>query len=97
MWKAKTKDGQEVSELTTKWDDVKDNISELLLITKNNQIIYLPRGLEKYIQFKTASCSLGANDMQIESRTIGFKLGDKTVKIRVEEKTNNINMEVENG
>jgi len=96
MWKARTKDGTEKSELTSKWDDIKDSISELLLITKNNQVVYLPKNMEKYIQFKTASCSLGANDMQIESRTIGFKLGDKIIKIRVDEKTNNINVEVEN-
>ena len=40
MWKAKTKDGNEVSELNTQWNDVKDNISELLLITKDNKAEY---------------------------------------------------------
>lgn len=95
MWKAKLKNGQEVSELTTKWDDIKDDVVELLLLTKTNQTIYLPRKMEKYVQFKTASCSLGVNDMQIESRTVGFKVGGKTVKIRVDEKTSNITMETE--
>lgn len=93
MWKAKTKDGREVSELNTKWEDVKNNISEFLLV-KNNQTIYLPKNM-KYVQFKTASAELGSNNIQVESRTIGFCLGNNVVKIRVDEKTNNINVEIE--
>ena len=95
MWKAKTKNGEEVSELNTKWNDVKDNISELLLMTTNGQVIYLPKNCESYVQFKTASAELGKNDIQIESRTIGFKLGNNIVKIRVSEKNSNINIEIE--
>jgi hypothetical protein len=34
------------------------------------------------------------NDSLIESRVIGFKLGDKTVNIRVNEKNGNINVEI---
>jgi hypothetical protein len=93
MWKAKTKDGNEVSELTAQWDTVKDHISELLLITKDNKIVYLPQNMDSYIQFKTASCELGSKNIDIESRVIGFKLGNTTVKIRVNEKTGNINIE----
>ena len=93
MWKAKTKDGNEVSELNTQWNDVKDNISELLLITKDNKIVYLPKNMDSYIQFKTASCELGSKNVDIESRVIGFVLGMNTVKIRVNEKTGNINIE----
>ena len=95
MWKAKTKNGKEVSELNTKWNDVQDNIEELLLITPKNQIIYLPKKMEKYVQFKTASAELGKNNIEIESRVIGFHLGSKIVKIRVNEKTNNITIEVD--
>jgi len=95
MWKAKLKDKSEVSELTSKWDDVKDNIEELLLITPKGQIIYLPKNMGKYIQFKSASSEMGRNNIEIESRCVGFEVGGKIVKIRVNEKTNNITVEVE--
>lgn len=95
MWKAKTKNGKEVSELNTKWEDTKDNISELLLVTKNNQIINLPKNMDSYIQFKSAMAELGINKgVQIESRVIGFVIRDTKVLIRVNEKNNNINIEV---
>ena len=94
MWKAKTKDGKEVSELNTKWEDVKDNVSELVLISSSGKTVYLPKGMEGYTQFKTASAELGANNIQIESRVIGFKIGNNTVNIRVNEKTGNITVEV---
>lgn len=95
MWKAKTKDGKETNELNAKWNDVKDNIAELLLVTKNGQVIYLPKNMESYIQYKTASAELGSKNIEIESRTIGFKLGNNMVKIRINEKTSNINLEIE--
>lgn len=94
MWKAKTKDGKEVSEQDNSWADVKDNISELFLITKEDKIITLPKNMESYVQFKSASANLGSSNINIESRTIGFKLGNNIVKIRVDEKTGNINLEI---
>ena len=93
MWKIKTKDGKEFSELNAQWNDVKDNIAEMVLITKDGRTIYLPKNMEKYIQFKTASVELGKNDVQIESRSIGFQLGNNIVKIRVNEKNGNIVIE----
>ena len=96
MWKAKTKDGKEVSELDTKWNDVKNNISELLMITNDGRIICLPKNLPEYVQFKTASAELGNNsNIQIESRVIAGKIGNNIVKIRVNEKTNNITMDID--
>jgi hypothetical protein len=95
IWKAKTKDGKEVSEIDTKWEGIKDNVSELLMITNSNQIIYLPKKMEKYIQFKTASAALGSKNVEIESRVIGCSVGNTIVKVRVNEKTNNITIEVE--
>jgi hypothetical protein len=93
MWKVKTKDGKEINEQNGSWTDVKDSISELSLITKDNKIISLPKNMESYVQFKSASANLGSNNINIESRTIGFKLGNNIVKIRVDEKTGNINIE----
>jgi hypothetical protein len=94
IWKAKTKDGKEISELNTKWDEVKDNVSELLMITNDNRTIYLPKNAEKYVQFKTAGMMLGSKNVEIESRTIGLSLGSNMVQVRVDEKTNNITIEV---
>ena len=94
MWKVKTKDGKEVNEQNNSWIEVKDNISELSLITKDNKTISLPKNMESYVQFKSASANLGSSNINIESRTIGFKLGNNIVKIRVDEKTGNINLEI---
>jgi hypothetical protein len=94
MWKVKTKDGKEINEQNSSWTDVKDSISELSLVTNDNKIITLPKNMESYVQFKSASANLGSNNINIESRTIGFKLGNNIIKIRVDEKTGNINLEI---
>jgi hypothetical protein len=94
IWKAKTKDGKEVSELNSSWVDVQDNISELIMVTNSHQVIKLPKNMEKYIQAKTASAELGSNNVEIESRYIGFKMRNNIIRIRVNEKTNNISVEI---
>jgi len=95
LWKVRTKDGQEHSELNSKWNDVKDNIAEMVFTGNDGKTIYLPKKMESYVQFKTASAEIGKNNVQIESRVIGFKIGNNIVKIRVDERTNNINIEIE--
>ena len=96
FWKARTKDGKEVSELDgTKWIDVKDDVTELLMSTNDGRFIFLPKNMDKYIQAKTASAELGSNNVTIESRYIAFELGNNIVRIRVDEKTNNISVEVD--
>ena len=94
-WVAKTKNGI-IGELgSQKWSDVENDIEELSLdIPANEQRITLPKGLE-YIQAKTASADLNGQNATIESRYIGFKLGNSIVKVRVDEKTNNISVEIE--
>ena len=95
IWKAKTKNNKEVSELDSSWTDIQDDIAELIMVTDSHQIIKLPKNMEKYIQAKTASAELGTNVVEIESRYIGFKLGNNIVRIRVDEKTKNISVEVD--
>jgi len=95
MWKAKLKNGEIVSELTHKWPHVKNEVAELLLLTKDQQVITLPKNMDKYFQSITASSDLFSKNVEIESRTIGFSLGNNTIKIRVNEKNNNISIEVE--
>lgn len=95
IWKAKTKDGKEVSELDSSWIEVQDDISELIMITNSHQTIKLPKNMDKYIQAKTASAEIGSNNIEIESRYIGFKIGNNIVRIRVDEKTQNISIEVD--
>ena len=94
IWKARLKNGKEVSELDSKWEDIKDNVTELLMITDDNKVIQLPKRMESYVQYKTASALLGTNNIEIESRVIGYKLGNIIVRIRVDEKTNNISVEL---
>lgn len=94
IWKARLKDGREISELNSKWEDVKDNIVDLLMITNSNQIISLPKNMDSYIQFKTASAEMSNGNIEIESRVIGYIQRNNIVKIRVNEKTNNISVEI---
>jgi len=95
LWKAKLKDGKEISELDSSWTDVQDDVTELIMVTDSHQVIKLPKNMEKYIQAKTASAELGSNNIQIESRYIGWKLRNNTVIIRVDEKTQNISVEIQ--
>ena len=67
------------------------------MVTNSGSIIKLPKNMSKYIQGKTASAELGSGNIQIESRYIAFKLGNNIVKVRVDEKTQNISIELENG
>lgn len=94
-WKGKM--GQnEVSEMTHKWHEVEEKLTELEMHIPGKtgeQIITLPKNL-KYVQFKTASADMGGNNVEIESRVLGFVSGSNTVKIRVNEKTNNISVEI---
>jgi len=93
-WKGKM--GQtEVSETTHKWHEIAEKLTELEMhITGKDkeQVIVLPKNM-KYVQFKTASADIGGNNIEIQSRVLGFVLGNNTVKIRVDEKTNNISIE----
>ena len=95
-WHVITKDGDIRDECEgRKWEDVKDNIEELSLdIPNNHQRITLPKGFE-YIQAKTASADFTGGNATIESRYIAFKLGNNIVRVRVDEKSNDISIEVD--
>jgi len=97
FWKAVLKSGTQISENDGyKWDDVKDEVKELCLCTNDGKFVHLPKNQKSYIQAKTASASLGnPQSMQIESRYIGFNLGNNKIIIRVDEKTNNIKVEIQ--
>jgi hypothetical protein len=84
---------KEISEENEEWEDIKNLITSLSLDI-DGQKIELPDNLE-YIQGKTASCQMFSNsDIEIESRFIGFKLRNNIITIRVDEKTNNIKIEI---
>lgn len=96
-WFGILKNGLHVSEPNSpnstnlSWNNIKKQLKSLS-INNNNQIITLPSNLQ-YIQGKTASANLNGN-VQIESRYIGFILGNNIVKIRINETNNNINIEL---
>jgi len=91
-WRGMTKDGGIVSEaLGAQWGEHELTTLEFVL---NDQRITLPKGHE-YIQGKTASANLLSGECEIESRYIGVKLGNNIVKIRIDEKTNNISLEID--
>ena len=78
----------------TNWAKIKNKTKRLSLHI-DNQLIELPENMKEYVQAKTASSDLNGQNVQIESRFIGFKIGNNIVKVRVDEKTNNISIEVE--
>jgi len=95
-WYAETKNGNEYNELDgTKWNEIKDDVIALRLHI-DEQIVSLPPNMEKYHQAKTASSDFNGNNVTIESRYIGFCLGNNIVRIRVDEKGGNVSVEVEN-
>lgn len=83
-----------VDEQNTSWIEAQKNMTSLTL-HNNSQIITLPQNMEKYIQGKSASANLGSGAVNIESRYVGFIFENVMVKLRVDEVTNNINIEVE--
>ncbi len=91
-WTGRTQFGS-VDEETHKWNDIKNDLIELSFIN-GNQTISLPKNME-YIQGKTASAFIGGNNCEIESRYIGYKTGNTIHKIRINEKTSNITIEIE--
>ena len=93
QWKATGLNSEEIKESDINWDLVKDKVSSLSL-DNNGQLITLPENM-KYIQGKSACANLGSNKVEICSRYIGFVLGNSIIKLRVDEKTNNISIEIE--
>ena len=94
-WIATLNDGVEITEKDRGWFDIKDQVKGLGFVLDNGTTLKLPDNMEKYDQAKTASANIDGSNLQIESRYLSFKLGNKTVKVRVNENSNNISIEVE--
>ena len=96
LWKAILKDGRCVIENPEKsnWLEISKDVVQLEL-NNNGQIIKLPTNMSEYIQGKSASADLSTGKCQIESRYLGWRLGNSIVRIRVNEKTNNISIEMD--
>jgi putative transposon-encoded protein len=92
-WEATGNNSDNINEDDINWDLVKDKVKSLQL-NNNGQIIRLPDNME-YVQGKTASAFINSGKVQIESRYVGVKIGNNIVKIRVDERTNDISIEVE--
>lgn len=92
-WRGNTKNGKFSSEaLGSKWEN--DELQSLELTIEDKDItIKLPDNME-YVQSKTASADLASGKVEVESRNVGFKIGNKIVTIRVSESTSDINVEV---
>jgi len=93
-WYAKKKDGTTVTELTHRWSEVKDDVISLGL-NLGIQNILLPENMDEYVEAKTASVGMGGGEVQIESRYIGFRLGNSIVKVRASEDSKEISVEVD--
>ena len=95
FWKAETKDGKEFQEGEVNWIEIEGDVVKLGMCTNDGRFIFLPQNMDKYVQAKTASADLNGNNMVIESRYIAFKTGNNMVRVRVDEKTNNISVEID--
>lgn len=91
-WIGKNKQNNSITEANIPWNKVKSELTSLCF-DNNGQIIELPNNME-YIQGKTASAPLLGGEVTIESRYIGFNLGNNTIRVRINEKSNNIRIEV---
>jgi hypothetical protein len=96
QWEATKQDDTKINESQINWANVSNVKEKLKSLSFNNngQIITLPDNMEEYIQGKSASSFIGSDNINIESRFVGFKYGNIIVKIRIDEKTNNISIEV---
>lgn len=92
-WYGKTID-KNVSEKESKWQDVCQNLTSLSFYN-NGQRIHLPDNKE-YVQGKTGSWTSGNKDSIVESRFIGYKDRNNTIKVRIIELTNDIRIEINN-
>lgn len=94
-WTAVAKNGNILDESgSSKWTDIKNDIAALGF-DNDGQIISLPKNMEKYIQAKTASADLSGGEAEIQSRSIGFYLGNNIVRVRIDEHSNNISIEID--
>ena len=95
-WFGTKKDGSKELESETdlgQWNEVKNDLISLSLNNNGHQI-HLPKNM-KYVQGKSASASLTGGQSVIESRTIGFFLGSNIVRLRLNEITGDIKVEIE--
>ena len=101
-WIAKTRDGKTHDEETSNWNDIKDDVVCLEFYLADfksyhlfTQTISLPQNMKEYVFAKTASADLSGQNIKIESRYIQCKIGNNIVRIRVNETTGNVSVEVE--
>ena len=97
FWKAQLKDKTIVTEgdQGKTWDNIKKDVVALEF-NNDGQVIKLPDNAESYIQGKSATGNLATGACSILSRYIGVQVGNSIVKIRINETTNHISVELTN-
>lgn len=97
FWKAQLKDKTMVTEGDQGkiWDNIQKDVIALEF-NNEGQIIKLPANAESYIQGKSASGNLATGACSILSRYFGFQIGNSIVKVRINETTNHISVELTN-
>ena len=92
-WKAVLASGNTVveSDRPNEWDMIQDQVIELEMFV-DGRTISLPKIADKYIQGKSAVGNF-YGQCEVISRYIGFVSRNTMVKVRVDEKTNNISIE----
>jgi hypothetical protein len=92
-WMAVTENGDLINESDINWSLISEKVCKLVMYS-DGQTITLPENMS-YIQGKSACAAFSSGKVEVLSRYIGFRIGNKIVKVRVCENTNNISVEVE--
>lgn len=95
-WFITTLDNNIITEKDQNWEDISKDQIKSIALQNGQQTISLPQDMDEYGQGKTASASLGGNTIHIESRYIWGKKGNNINRIRIDEKSHNISLELEN-
>ena len=94
-WIAKLLNGQIITEKTHPWPPNGEGIISLAFMMESNGTeIKLPDGMPQYVQAKSACADLGSHQTTVLSRYIGFIIGNKVVRIRINESTGDISVEL---
>lgn len=93
-WIAILNDNSEIKEGEKQWNEIQNEV-KYLYFDYNGQKVLPPKNCPPYHQATTASAPLGGGDITIESRYISYIVGNNTMRIRIDENSNKISIEVD--
>jgi hypothetical protein len=93
-WIAILNDNSKIKEDEKQWNEIQEEV-KYLYFDYNGQKVLPPENCHPYQQATTASAPLGGGEITVESRYITCTIGNNTMRIRVDENSNQISIEVD--